>query len=278
MSAHGKTLALGLAGALALLAALPLGCSASTGAKPEKVCTPNKEVFCRCRDRAEGTKICNEDGSAYGKCEPCETDDNPELLEEDPLDDGGRPPLPSRDAGADGGSTKPACGDKIVQQGEQCDDGNTAAADGCNACKIDGEAASAKVCPGMPVHLWDATPIVITGAIGGSTNNFSASPSCNGVAGTTTQDRVYAVTPHKAGTLRIATSGANFNNLLYVADACDATTYPAPIKHTACANASSGNGAETLTVPATDGKTVFVFVDGAGGTGFGNYTLTLTLQ
>ena len=265
--------ALALAGASAFA---PLGCSASADAKPDRICTPDKEVFCRCRDRAEGSKVCNADGSAYSKCEPCETDDNPEIpLEED---DGSRPPITPRDAGGDGPAPKPSCGDKIVQQGEQCDDGNATAADGCNACKIDGEAASAKTCPGMPVHLWDAVPLAIAGTIGGSTNNFSASPSCNGLTGSTTQDRVYAVTPHVAGTLKIATSGANFNNFIYVADACDATAYPAPIKHTACANASSGVGGETLSVPATADKTIYVFVDGAGGTGSGNYTLTLTLQ
>src|SRR5262249_16180922 len=36
--------------------------------------------------------------------------------------------------------TPPGCGDAIVQSGEQCDDGNTAAGDGCSpACQLEGD-------------------------------------------------------------------------------------------------------------------------------------------
>ena len=31
-------------------------------------CTPGAYVFCRCQDRSEGTKLCQDDGKAFGPC------------------------------------------------------------------------------------------------------------------------------------------------------------------------------------------------------------------
>ena len=42
------------------------GCTAETKAKNDKLCTPEAYVFCRCQDRQEGAKLCNETGDGFG--------------------------------------------------------------------------------------------------------------------------------------------------------------------------------------------------------------------
>lgn len=58
-----------------LLGALALACSASEPA--EKLCTPDANVFCRCEDRAAGTRKCSADGTAFAACLPCDGSGNP---------------------------------------------------------------------------------------------------------------------------------------------------------------------------------------------------------
>jgi hypothetical protein len=46
-------------------------CVAKTEATKPRICTPGNYVFCRCKDRSEGTKLCSEDGTAFAPCEDC---------------------------------------------------------------------------------------------------------------------------------------------------------------------------------------------------------------
>src|SRR5262249_24298324 len=138
--------------------------SASTGAGPssDKICTPGAYVYCRCQDREEGTKLCHEDGKGFDRCEPCESETNPESpggptpYEPEPQTDAG----PAQEAGK--------CGDKIVQEGEECDDGNTDETDGCNAsCRLAGaDAPSSRSCPGMAIHLFGDAVTFTTSTLG----------------------------------------------------------------------------------------------------------------
>ncbi len=57
---------------LGFLAAVVMACSQETAAKPERICTPDAYVFCRCQDRQEGTKRCKEDGASFEACLPCD--------------------------------------------------------------------------------------------------------------------------------------------------------------------------------------------------------------
>ena len=57
---------LGLVG-VAVIAA----CGQTTTAASDRICTPGNYVFCRCKDRSEGTKLCNEDGAGFAPCEGC---------------------------------------------------------------------------------------------------------------------------------------------------------------------------------------------------------------
>ena len=58
-------------------AALFVACAPeSKGTTSERICTPNAYVFCRCRDRAEGTKRCMDDGKGFEECLPCDGSGN----------------------------------------------------------------------------------------------------------------------------------------------------------------------------------------------------------
>jgi cysteine-rich repeat protein len=237
-----------------------IACTTTPTAKESKDCTPGQYVFCRCQDRQEGQKLCNDDGQSFGPCEPCETFDNPEGNLE-PGD-----PIPF-DAGTEAdASGAPSCGDGVVQNGEDCDDGNTDDTDGCNAsCKLSGlTPLKTAACPGLPVHVWGGAhaPTLVTKTTGSGSR--SATPSCSGAGGTTSgsvaPDRVFAVVAHKSGSMKVTATEANYNSFLYASDAC----MPTANTTLSCANERGLGGDESLTFAVVAGTTYHVFVDGVG--------------
>jgi cysteine-rich repeat protein len=255
--------------ALVAAASLPTACTAKAEATEEKICTPGGYVFCRCQDRQEGSKLCNEDGTAFGACEPCETWNNPEYP------DGNYPPPAPRDAGFDPDAhpdpdPDAVCGDGVVQAGEDCDDGNKNETDGCNSdCKLAGATATAsQACPGLDVHVWGGghTPSLVSTTLG--SGNRTATPNCTKdnsgsnfpTSGAAANDRVFKVTAHKSGQMTVTSSDANFNSFLYVSEACGAQN----VAWFACINNANTTAGEQMTFPVDAGKTYYVFVDGAG--------------
>ncbi len=64
---------------LRLLAAGTLGVALVTAASckqdpttTDRVCTPGNYVFCRCKNRSEGTKLCHADGLSFDACSACD--------------------------------------------------------------------------------------------------------------------------------------------------------------------------------------------------------------
>jgi len=266
--AHGKKLValLGAAGALVL------ACSSTPATTTKTDCKPGDAYYCRCADRQEGTRVCNDDGTTYGPCEPCFPEE-PLPPEEDasfPDEDVSAPPVD----GGDGGDAGP-CPNGTVDQGEACDDGNRVANDGCSAtCTLEGPPTVGDRCPGMPVHVWDRA-VTFTGTTIGGSDDYSASPDCSGASGFGSPERVFAVTAHKAGTMRVATSGANFPHMIYRADACTPTGRT--FAHAACSNVAN-NGNETLMFAVTAGTTYYVVVDGgSAGQQQGNFTVSFSI-
>ncbi len=51
--------------------AIVAACGQQSAAKPDRICTPGNYVFCRCKDRSEGTKLCNPQGTGFDACEGC---------------------------------------------------------------------------------------------------------------------------------------------------------------------------------------------------------------
>lgn len=260
--------------AFALGGALVLACSSDPVAtKPKTECVPGNAYYCRCANRDEGSRVCNDDGNSYGPCEPCFADEP--LPEEDssvPQDDGSFPELDASDGGL--------CPNGKIDDGEECDDGNRAANDGCSAaCKLEGSSATADKCSGMVVNVWDK-PVVYTSTTAPPfANDYRVTTGCNGATGGLAEDRVFAVTAHKAGMLTVATSAAGFDVMLYATDKCTSTGASTPFTVTAatCVNAQTGNGPETLTVPVTAGQTQYVFVDGAANAQRGAFTITFSV-
>jgi cysteine-rich repeat protein len=264
---------------VSFVSVLPTGCASSTAATTGTVkCSPGSYVFCRCQDREEGTKVCNEDGRSFGLCEPCETYDNPSIP-----DDPGLPPTPV-DAGDGSRPGSAVCGDKVVQDGEDCDDGNKVDDDGCDAtCKLAGPNPSAtRSCPGLDTHVWDA-PVVYVGTTVGApltaeltAQNCTSTMGGNPTRGASGPDRIFEVTAHKAGTMTVSATDTNYDALLYVTKTCQS---PAPITHLTCANDKNGIGSESMAFQVQAGETYSVVVDGAGVSAVqGAFKLTLSIQ
>lgn len=272
----------------ALLLAIVGGCTAETKAKSDKLCTPGAYIFCRCQDRQEGAKLCNETGDGFGKCEPCETDTNPEIDYGGTSSSGsssGDNPFPEEDGGpqGDGSTGSVKCGDGIVQAGEDCDDKNTNDDDGCStSCKLSGlNPAATNTCPGLEVHVWGGSHKPTTTGSTNTSGNRGVTPNCTATnyptTGAALPDRVFKVVAHKTGTMKVTTTDATFDSFLYVvADGkCSGTT----VTQFACKNDVQGNGGETLQFPVDAGKQYHVFVDAYGidNTNKGNFRVTFEI-
>jgi len=250
----------------------PIGCASSATTKPQTLCTPQQEVYCRCQNFDEGTKICADDGNSFGACEPCPGDTFPDDGGDIGSDDGaaGDASMQSSDAEDGGGST---CGNGIVDPGEACDDGNKVEDDGCNSsCQPEGGyPAKAGICPGMAIHVWSA-PVTFAGTTNLFPITYRAKAACGGSTGSTGSDRVYAITVHSAGTLTAKTTNATFDDMLYARSDCATEA-----SELGCANASAGTGDESLAVPVVSGATVFLIVDGTSNA-TGTFTLSLSAK
>jgi len=66
---HAVTRRILIVGALGL--AIVAACGQDSPATSTRICTPGNYVFCRCKDRSEGTKLCNGEGSGFAPCEGC---------------------------------------------------------------------------------------------------------------------------------------------------------------------------------------------------------------
>jgi cysteine-rich repeat protein len=275
LASSARTLASRL-GAAAFVLALVAACSGGSSSNGAKVCKPGSSVYCRCQDRQEGTKLCNDDGTGYDACLPCETYDDPEVPPDPPLD---------FDAGADALASNPAdCGDRAVQQGEDCDDGNTDDSDGCDAsCRLSGsDPPASRSCPGLDVHVWGTHAVELSASTLGSPNTTSATPACPSAAGNTpatgsaASDRLFHVTAHASGLLTVTTSDTGFDNFVYVLDACAAGANA----YVTCANEIAGAGGETIAFPVDAGESYTVVVDGTGTNGpkEGSFRVTFTLE
>lgn len=209
-----------------------------------RICIPNDQIHCPCANGQNGLKRCNEDGSGFGEC----------LVDGKTSCD-----QPTQSSSSSGSMPVRKCGDGTVDPGEACDDGNQVDGDLCSSsCLPVGDPMGAGTCPGMEVHLWG------TEEVEGSANNLpylnshKATKPCNLSMGLYGNDRVFAVTAHKTGTLHVETPPASYDVVLFVQTKCDDNT-----TEVACSNVNyQNNGAEKLDTPIMKGQTLFVIVDG----------------
>lgn len=180
------------------------------------------------------------------------------------------------------------CGDGKVDPGEACDDGNNKveaaneAADGCsNDCKkVNGDPPSGDACPGHPVHLWPGQNVTGIGSTDKYGNSWGApSQACDPEGKNTYADHIYEVTPHATGELVVtldAAPGKSLPNLMLTARTTCEAAASAP---NMCENEAGAGGAETMRIPVSNSKKVYVAVDGGGAiNNTGSYEINFTLM
>lgn len=231
-----------LGSALAVVALIvgSVACSTSngdSGKNEDRLCTPGNNVFCRCADTSQGTKVCKDDGKSFEECTTgngaCAGGEIPDPNTGNPVDDAGNPePEPK--------PTEPT-GDK----------------DSCPG-------ASQALMPGQAVSFEGDT----TGAKDDMTGRAGA---C--AAGTGGPDHVYQLQPTGTGNVRITVQGIDtLNPVAYLRTTCADVE-----SQQACAPPIGAGKTITLDRAVVVGQPMFLVIDGASGTkGKYKVTATLT--
>lgn len=156
--------------------------------------------------------------------------------------------------------TPAACGNNVVDGDEECDDGNSAAGDGCAPdCVLEAVGAGNDVCPGAPLAFSGNPPqAVITASTETLVSNYvgtGTSTTCSTTSGG--KDAVYAVTAPIDGRMTVEVD-PEYDAGVYVRNDCAATAATAQL---GCADVIDGNGNETVGVPVVAGSTYYIIVD-----------------
>lgn len=229
----------GAAFAAMVVVASTVACSASTDATEKGRCTPGAYVFCRCAgNRAEGTKLCKEDGNTFeacttggGECIGGEDETDPRSGE--PVDP---PPTTTTDSGA------PPTG------------------------------APGDACPGKPIAVTQGPDIVIEGDTTGAADDFKgrAGACATGAGG---PDHVYALTAVGGGALTVKVQGTGaMNPVVYLRRTCADEEDQAK-----CAAPLGAGATVTFDANIKNGVPYYLVVDGASGSA-GKYKITLSFK
>ena len=203
------------------------GCTTNGDASPGGIkCTPGNYVFCRCADRAEGTKLCKEDGASF---EACSTGNAGECVGGEDLTDPGTgepvdPPVnPPTKAGPPG--------------------------------------SPVDACPGKPTAVTPGTEIVVDGDTTGAKSDLKGRQgACS--AGDGGPDHVYHLQPTGSGQLSIKVDGEGaFNPLMYLRTTCTDEE-----SQSSCAPPLGPGGLVQFQTNVISGRDYFLVVDGASGT------------
>lgn len=149
------------------------------------------------------------------------------------------------------------CGDGVLSGTEKCDDGNTAAGDGCSAtCTVE-TLAGLSSCPGYAINL---TGTGSTPRRASRTISTAALPATTtGTCGGSGRDGTIVVTSDVSGALR-AQLTAPWSTVLYARTTCaDATS---ELACNADNPSSSVDVVRDITFPVVAGVPIYLFVDG----------------
>lgn len=194
------------------------------------------------------------------------------------LPDGGTapPPVGTPDGGVrpDGGTLPDAggtntCGNRAVDPGEECDDGNLADNDGCSGSCILESAFAGDVCPGATIALaqtGSALHGTVTGTTAGAYNQYGS--ACGGGSG---PDAVYSFTPTTSGKAVVTFTGD------YLGIVSARTTCADTASESACSAMLTAGATNTFEFPVFAGTPSFLFVDGYAGAS-GNFTLDVDIS
>ncbi len=154
-----------------------------------------------------------------------------------------------------------ACGNKILEGSEECDDGNTASGDGCTStCTLEPISASIDTCPGAPLPLAAAAGGTYTGIVTSSTAtlNKDYKPKSTSCSSTDAKDAVFNVTSPINGLLEATVVGA-FDTLLYARSTCGPDG--AVTADLGCSGIVDGNGPEKISIPVLANQPAYIIVD-----------------
>ena len=158
----------------------------------------------------------------------------------------------------------PACGDGLLDGGEDCDDGNNLDGDDCSAT-CEAEACLAPREAQLGTNTGDTTQ-------GSTIFNIASDSQCFSAA--TGRSEVWTYVPATGGTLSatVTPGDADTDPVLYARSACGD-----PESELGCADDGFWGGAETLSVSVSSGVPVFLVVDAnSWSDADGPYTLVLT--
>lgn len=136
------------------------------------------------------------------------------------------------------------CGDGVMVPPEECDDGNEASGDGCDAnCKVESGQVCGSAAPAQEVNQ-DTTE--------GGTAAFQG--TCTGDLGAF--ERIYTITPPSNGMLDLVLSSATDQGLYVRTDCGDINS------EIGCADFNQAGVDEQLSVYVNGGEQLYIFVDG----------------
>jgi cysteine-rich repeat protein len=239
MSIKGFVLS-GLVGIVGLVLFIPTqGCKSSTEATGERICTPGANVFCRCADRSQGTKLCADDGKSFAT--PCSTDE-------------------SRTECAGGEIDDPNTGKTVDDDGNIIDDSPDGGPSTTNPF----------ACPGKATALIPGTEVVLDGDTTGATDTAKGTSNCSTGGGG--NDHVYKLPPTGSGRVDFTVKGEGaMNPVAYIRTKCDDET-----SQVRCAPPLGPGGNLVFQQNMVANTDYFLVVDGASGSA-GKYKVTAKL-
>ncbi|MEJ7729410.1 MAG: DUF4215 domain-containing protein [Polyangiaceae bacterium] len=178
--------------------------------------------------------------------------------------------------------TPGACGNDVLDGGEECDDGNALAGDGCDSCFLEPPSGSSNdICPGAVLPLTGTGSDPRVAVVTATTELLAGNYGVSGITGcaptVSAHDAVYQVTSDITGKMKVDVTG-QFDAAVYVRSSgsasmvCEATGSANVV---GCADKLDGNGAEQVVVPVVAGQPTFVYVDSTTTTQAGLFELAV---
>jgi cysteine-rich repeat protein len=227
--------------AIATMVLLTQACSLlgdNEATKSDRLCTPNANVFCRCADRAKGTKRCREDGKTF---DACRTSTSGECV---------------------GGEIPDERTNQEISPNEPYDDGDDVGADD--------PPNAIEACPGKSIAALPGIELKLEGDTTTATGDRSGKTGACAV-GKGGKDHVYRLIPSGSGTLEVKVQGSgDLKPLAYIRTSCDDEASQA-----SC-GPPNPNATAQLKLNVVTGKDYFLIVDGASSSA-GKYVATVKL-
>lgn len=168
------------------------------------------------------------------------------------------------------------CGNGTVEGGEQCDDGNLVANDGCSStCQLEPVTTRDTCATAETITLSSAAGGMFTGSVVSGTTNLAHDQTFTGCA-SAGADAFFAVVAPIDGVLTAEVPVASFNVSLGARSTCPtSTTASLPL---VCSNVSSDPGLEEISFSVQKGQTYYLIVDGTAATQKGTFTMLVSVR